>query len=342
MRKVIFILLFFIIYGCASNSKKFEALQLELDPKIETYNDFSFNAKKYKTFSIVPISLYNKDSNIQGILEKQLLFTLRNIFERRGYEFINLKSDPDFIITLEAYNIYREIHVPEQSVSVPQWVNGKTMTTSQQQSGTFYYGNIDSFNWGSYRGNYQGSSTTTTYIPGHMSTENYTTPAHTEGVYRPSAGIYVYDGKSGKNVWTGIGMGTSKNSDLRLSSQVLLMKMANKFPERNYKNDTYNSFGFDYSITTLDGNNYYPVVLNIDDNSIMIYKDIKVYDIISKVNNISTLNKSYREIYDLLTADKNTGIEMILLREKKTIKINTKNTNKSDTSFESDIFNVNH
>jgi len=204
--------------------------KLQRDPTISTYRDPSYAFAQLKTFSVFPASLMSNEINMNEIMEKQLLFFVRSLFEGLGYRFVALDQRPDFLVTLNATSQYKETYVPPQTVTVPRWVPGKTITSYGSSQGTFNsetYGDYSSYGWGSYA----GTSTVSTYIPGYETTDTFTRPAYKVGYYYPSAVVAVYDARSFRNIWMGTGAGTSRNSDVRISSQLVFTHMVSHFPD---------------------------------------------------------------------------------------------------------------
>lgn len=276
----------------------FTPAYLEIGPRITYYEDPMFNAKPYRTFSVFPNSILSENSSIAGILEKQMLYALRNSFEELGYRFVDIDSQPDFVATLDASAPYREINVPPQSVTLPHWVPSQTIRTNIDSYGTFNWRTFGDYGstWGSWR----ETSTATTQIPGYLTTKTYISPGYTTGVYSPSVTLYILNPKTLENVWAGIGVSTVLNHDVRISGQFVLQSVAHKFPqckEHNYfvnRRET-GQLGIYVGILTVDGNNYYPAVLGIEPNSPASKAGIRLEDIIIAVDGESMRNKTWLE-----------------------------------------------
>lgn len=61
--------------------------------------------------------------------EKQLLFFLRNCLEAKGYRFVPLDQNPDFLATITVSSQCQECYVPPSTAQLPVWVPGRTITT---------------------------------------------------------------------------------------------------------------------------------------------------------------------------------------------------------------------
>ena len=272
-------------------------------PSTSSYRDPDAQLDKYKTFSVFPLSLISEGANMNPILERQLLFYLRNLLEAKGYKFVKLDKNPDFLVTLSAEAEYHEIYIPPSSVTLPYWVPGKIITTFGSSSGSFNFssfGNYSSYGWGTW----SGSNTEITYVPGYMTTKTYTRPGYTIGHFYPAAVILVYDGKTLKNVWIGSGAGTSDNPDIRISGQFVIAHILKDFPNCTHfdlRDSTKQGLiGVQFGIFTNDGNSYFPTVLKVLDGMPAEKAGLRNYDMIIEVDGVSTLNRPFSEIIDML------------------------------------------
>lgn len=309
--------------GCAANVPPPTFLNIE--PAINSYQDPGFSASKYKTFSIFASSAVTTHSQLNGILEKQMLYQLRNTFELRGYKFVSLDQSPDFVVTLDGNSPYRETYVPPSQITVPYWSPGETITTYENSSGNFSYntfGDYSSYGWG----NYYGTTTSTTTTPGHLETQTYTTPGYMAGSYYPSITVSAFDSKTSANVWTGIAVGCSPQSDIRLSAQTLLLGLAAKFPECPYATEDLKQLksyvGLSFFIYTLDGNDYFPLITNVKPSSPASDTEIQDWDMIIAIDGLSLSNKTFLEVTKLLDdAEPGTRITLTLWRVNKALTV---------------------
>lgn len=291
-------------------------------PIIETYQDPEADWKDRVTFSVFPLSLFLEDIKMNEIEEKQALFFLRNQFEKMGYRYVAPAENPDFLVSIDITSTYKDVYVPPKTVTVPKYVPETTVTTESLTSGSFNpivgafntYGNFSTFGLGGY----SERTTSTTTIPGYMTTEIHTRPGYTVGVHYPSANIYVYDGTTGKRIWFGIGTGTSKVSDPRISSQFLIKETLTKFPlsqalntARRTEND---EIGMEVGVFTKDGNNYFPAVLSVRKESPADKAGLAVHDMIVAIDGHAMVNKPYSEIAHALKGAPGTTVSLDILR----------------------------
>jgi len=143
-----------LVFGCAPVPSNMSPVSLESDPYVLSYKDPAF-ARTYATFSVFPSSLVFDNAAVSGILERQMLFALRNSIEQRGYRFVEITSSPDFLITIDGSSPYRETYVPPRTVTIPQWEPGRIKTTYDHTYGSFQYnlyGDYSAYGYGTYSG----------------------------------------------------------------------------------------------------------------------------------------------------------------------------------------------
>lgn len=310
MRTKRFALLFCImLFSCATMPQQritnLTPTSLKIKPYIEYYQDPDVAFDKYATFSVIQPSAINKEAHLQGgILEKQLLFEIRNFIEFKGYRFVPLDHKPDFLVTMDAKSEYKEQYVPPQTLTIPWFVPGHTITTQGNSTGSFNVNaRLQSGSVYEY-GTYSGISSSTTNIPGYTTTQTVTRPEYTMGYNYPFILIACYDGVDHKNIWLGSGIGTSTNPDVRISGQNVIHDLSEKFPpckrtEDNSHGST-GAIGVNCFIITNNGNDFYPTVVHIVAGSPAAKAGIELADMIIEINGISTLNKPARKIHNVL------------------------------------------
>lgn len=303
---VIFILTVFCI-GCEEQKKPLIIVNSE--PLKQVQKDPDVNFDKYNNFSVSPIAEFVKDSKMDPITEKQLLFLIINYFECLAYNYVQTLEEADFYVEVYYTNEYKSEYIPPSLATVPMYVPGQTYRT-----------NMNLYN--SRGGNSWGTATTTTrgsYVP-----MTYTRPGYYIGAYYPLISVSVFDKKTKKVVWSGRAVTSTPERDIRLSGQNLLEYIfidedKPSFPEHkdfaSKKNDVKNEvLGFSPYIYTLDGNNFYPTIISIRQGSPADKQRLKIYDTIIHIDGISTLNKSLSEILEAM--NKNKGEQLMLTIER--------------------------
>jgi hypothetical protein len=289
-----------LLFGCATTPVKtnLTPANLQIDPSTSTYKDPSTDFTEFRTFSVFPFSLISKETKMNEIMEKQVLFFIRSHFEASGYIFVELKESPDFLVTADVASEYKEKYVPPQTITMPRLVPGRTITSHGTSFGNFNYNTYGSYSSYGY-GSYSGISTTTTHLPGYVTTETYTRPGYTVGYHYPSASVEVFDAHTFKLIWTGTGVGTSRNPDVRVSCQLVLAKMISEFPSVPIQyicTPTEGAMGVKFAVVTVDGNNYFPTVLGLPEKGPAKKAGVKLYDMILSIDGHPVVNTPLSEV----------------------------------------------
>lgn len=304
-----------LLAGCASRApiSNLTPIGLVGEPVTQIYEDHNAELQAYTTFSVFPQSSVTDEPTMNPILERQLLFAVRNMFEQKRYRFVRMDESPDFCITLRAEAPYGEKYVPPSSITLPHWEPAKKIVKRSSSSGTFdshTSGEFSSSTWGSWT----GSGSETVEVPGYMTTRTYTRPGYTAGFFYPSIAVHVYDGKRMENVWTGLGVGSLHNGDVRISGQLVMATVLAHYPACPRRSSSGNSksgkIGIHYSILTNDGNSYYPTVVKVIGASPAEYHGLRTGDMIVHVDGRSTINKPYSEIWEILDGAPGTEVRL--------------------------------
>jgi len=274
-------------------------------PLVQVEKDPDVDFEEYQDFTVRPAAEVDSGSKMNPIIEKQLLFALRNRFELFGYRYVDDMKEADFYLGLYYSNEYKSTYIPPTLTTIPWYVPGQTQTTYMNLYGS--------------TGSHWGTATTTT--PGYYIPMTYTTPGHYVGAYYPWLSVSVFDKDTNKVVWSSRIVVSTPQQDIRLSGQCLLdnllvTKEGNpSFPfcgdPRKRREDLNNGvFGCGFLIYTLDGNNFYPVITGVWSKSPTERAGLKVYDIVTKIDSQSTLNLPRSKIRKMF--DKNPGDDLVL------------------------------
>ena len=323
--------------GCASTSRitNLSPAYLYSKPTVSSYKSPEADISRYRTFSVFPQSLISEQTKMNEILEKQILFFIRNQLEAKGYKFVELNQQPGFLATIDVSSEYATSYVPPHSITLPQWVPGQRITTRGSSSGTFNYktyGSYSSYGWGSY----SGSSTSTTYVPGYMTTQTYTRPGYTIGHYYPAAGISIYDAKTLERMWLGTGTGTSDNADVRISSQFVISHILAEFPNASAPygwHPTQGVIGIILGIFTNDGNNYVPTIIRVAKQSPAHKVGLRNYDMILAIDGVQVVNKPLSEIMNLIGGRPGTTTRLDIWRTGQKISFEVTSTSRGNIEW---------
>lgn len=313
------ILLSLSVSACAAKRNNFSHLDYQLEPSVQVQKDPNYNEEKYRTFTLIPQRVLTKEGHLQGIAEKQVIFLVRNFFEKKGFVFVEPSKKPDLLISVDALTQYKEHYVPPQQVTVPKWVQGETYTTTSHHNGSLNMNAYDSYGNSAYgNGSYSGTSTSYTTTPGYMTTESYTRPGYTQGFWYPTAMVNAYDLKTKSLIWQGIATGTTSSNDVRATSQGLFLRLAGQFPNSHFEDQTFPKSKGAVGILALpfsrDGNSYFPTAFQVVRGTPAYREGIEELDMIISVDGKSTENMPILEFYKRLGGEPDTDVKVSIQR----------------------------
>jgi len=248
---------------------------------------------------VCPIAELDKDLHINPIVEKQLLFLVRNELELLGYHHANTIEQADFYLGVVFANEYKSEYIPPSTSTIPWYVPGQTQTTHMNLYGS--------------TGSHWGTATTTT--PGYYVPMTITRPGQYVGAYYPYLNVLAFDKASKKLVWSGSAIVATKEPDIRRSASTLLPGLLlEKFPKASEWSKQHDSkkgvFGCGFLVFTIDGDSFYPMITGVWSGSPASRGGLKVYDIITHIDGQSTLNRPRSEIRAFF--DKSQGDDLIV------------------------------
>ena len=314
MKVIAILFLVLLLDGCAQQIRPYYLFTYS-QPLVQVEKDPEVNFGKFRRFSTLPTAESDKDSMMTPIAEKQVLFIVRNNLEALGYEYVNNVEEADFYMCVYYSNEYKSTYVPPSSVTIPWYVPGQTQTTY-----TNLYGSSGWSAWG----------TATTTSSGYYVPMTYTTSGHNIGAYYPGISISAFDKGSKKVLWSGRGTVSTRESDIRLSSQWLLSHIIIGGENYNFpscsnlseRDDSKNGiFGFDARVFTLDGNNFFPIVYSVVCDSPADKQGLRIDDIINHMNGKSAINLSTSEFKEQLNKDKGEKLVLNVKRGDKLIEL---------------------
>jgi hypothetical protein len=308
---------FLLITSCATVGNDFSHISCKDISDVTVQSDPAFQKRNDQKFTIIPASDVFKEIKMNEIEEQYIMLFLRNAMEFKGYQYVNADNNPDLILSINANNEYSEYYVPPSTISLPKYEPGTTLTT---------YGNFNSY--GSYGMN---NFSATTRTSGKWTSENITTGGYTVGNYYPCTVISVFDAKTQKNIWNGSAIGTSNVSDVRVANQEVIVNILSKFPDYNNNREHRDLFyrrggsGIAFTIWTLDGNNYYPVVIEMDESAKSA--GILLGDIILSVDGVSLVNKPFSEALNLIKGEPGTTASLEIFSQGQRSSVNLTRVN---------------
>jgi hypothetical protein len=322
MKKLKYLTFFIILMsGCGSTLKP-GMIWTYTQPSVKYEKDPEANFSQYKNFSVFPQAELNKESKINPIEEKQLLFMARNLLELFGYNYVNDVKDADFLIAISYSNEYKTLYIPPSSYTIPWYVPGQTQTTFVNN-----YNTISGYIGSDYfRGSGSGWGTATTTTSGQYVPMTFTKPGGYVGWYYPCFIVSVIDKNTKKLVWSGSAVVATTNSDIRLSGQFLICELFGRkesnFPvnsdyykKRDSKKD--GVFGILAQPYTINGNDFYPYIVKVAVDSDAYKQGLRLGDVIMKIDEQSTLNRSFSQLSDMSRKNKGESLNLVIQRNEK-------------------------
>jgi len=306
MQKLIYLfVLIILVGGCATPRHNFSNIMLDSTPFIQEVKDPEADFKSYKTFAVFSLANTEIGKNIDSILEKQLLYVIANNLEFKGYKYVEKAKEADLNVIVFFNQEYKTYYVPPNAITLPIFVPGWTQNA-----------NINFSGYASGLGNFWGSATASTYNPGYMTYQTFVTPGYTVGHFYPINSVSFFDNKKKSRVWSGVGVTYSNNADIRLSSQVLLLGILDKFPNGDWDKDypEWYRLGFNFLIMTNDGNNFYPSVRTLSKNSSAQVAGLKKYDIITHIDGQEVVNRRVSQIREIIKNIKSETVKLTIKR----------------------------
>lgn len=316
------LMLFSLAGGCASIDPVNHNLSPTLLKSHSTVQVSAYEGHditKYQTFSVLPSAILSKSSLAADdeFQQRHLLYILRNALEGRGYRFVKLAENPDFIATVEVYisplnKDLKTNNAPNKTTTTPKI----TLADKAQD------------NWGQYSKEMLAREAR---FP--KGTLNDTIP---QGLTRKltslQMNINIFNNDISSNslssAWRATSSGESSNPMIQVSSQLLIRSIVAKVPpsRHRYKNFTVSTgkAGFGFSIITTDGINYYPAITGIQAASPAEIAGLKAADFIIEINGNSTLNQSTAKIASLLVGAAGSDIKFKIWRSGQQINVSVK------------------
>jgi S1-C subfamily serine protease len=119
-------------------------------------------------------------------------------------------------------------------------------------------------------------------------------------------------------VWTGTAVGCTKLSDVRITGQMLMLRLLKDFPRSSSAGHGPGWVGVAIAILTPDGNTLWPTVVNVAKGSPADKSGLRMWDIIWAVDGRSTANLSLSQVLGLLGGDPGDTKKLTIARLKET------------------------
>lgn len=258
----------------------------DVEPVVQNYLDPEADTSAYKTFTIIPMAGSEFAENRNALEEKQLFSSIVNRLTYSGYKYVPTTNKADFAVFITNYtNNYQTEYVPPESVTVPVWVPGQTITSTADAS--VYSGGQYGF----------GSVTQKTNMPGYMTTETYTSEGYTTGAFYPAVVLDLYDTRTRTQIYSGRAVWTSNIQDMRVAFPWVANLALSDFPTAQSSEACLlplnRALGAVTLSATVDGNDYYPMIARFQKDHPVRYlgrQKLQTFDAIVNVDGVSLKN----------------------------------------------------
>jgi hypothetical protein len=290
-KNVLLIVAVILLAGCAPFASNLSPVFPRTKPQMKIIKPSSLDISQFRTFSVVPVSGLKKGPLLTNeIMELHMLFFLRNAFEFRGYRYVDRTENPDFLATIDGLVSFKPDDYLPKALTSPAWLPIQDISK--------------------------------TFVSARMTTQTHKIPAHSGGTVYPDIRIDVLDPDTLKPLWAGIGWAAAKNPDLRISGQTIAIFLIGEFPQGPFPcNDVAEAFGFAFYIFTNNGNDYYPTVFQVIDDSPAGKAGLMKYDMIASIDGLSVKNRPLSEIIKIFRKGSGNKRSLTLLRDNQKIDI---------------------
>lgn len=252
-------------------------------PSPQAVRNPEMESRTYRKFTVAPSSKEATGSGMHPLVEKQLLFAVRNELECLGYQYVDNPDQSDFSVSLTYSN---------------EHARGATEETAATAT---FHDSRGGFGFSQSRGmaTKYGSYCPTLTIVAHGTASNEEIWSGSVLAETPNPEIRLS------------------------ANQLLPVLLANHFPMEKHIGETVDSkggiFGLCFRILTPNGNDYFPAITGVLVDSLAEEK-LKLYDLITEIDGNSTKNLPYSEIRALLDKDPGERVSLTLMRNGKTSK----------------------
>jgi hypothetical protein len=292
----------------------------------QVFKDPVINYGIYKSFTLISTNQFLKKEE-QSMLEKQLEFFLFNYISYGHYlKYIPLSDStrPDLLIVYDYNNDYKEVYIAPKSYSIPYWQQGSTSTTNINSNASGSLNVTGDLNM-TVDGYGTKQSTMTTSTSGIWTTRQVQRSGYIEGKFFPYFSFVIFDTSNDKKIWEASATGTSDSKDFRIPGQVMMTRLGYEIPSGSFVDeelirDNDGKVGIQSILYNTEGRDFYPVIVEVSDNTPASKNGIKFGDVIIAINDIPTANMTKRNIQLLFKGNAGTKITLTIERKGKILR----------------------
>lgn len=281
MKQLIILFILGCTLGCAgpSGARSFASINsgAKTTPRTQIFVDPTIVFTEYKTFDVQPFNVLTKSDVISPVFEKQLSFMMQNFMEARGYRKVAAGEQPDLVVTAAVSRSEKLVQDPPQVVQLPIYAQGTSVTYSNTRR--------------RYAENTAMLGYTSTVVEGR-----------TRQLQVLNTLVQIFDAKTQAMVWDGRSRITQDDFDDTLMAQYLMFELAKQVPFAQNQRP-FAPRGLRFSILTGRGQNYWPIITEIEPMSPSRQAMLNVNSVMLSINGVSTHNMAYSDVAALLAQD---------------------------------------
>lgn len=282
---------------------------------INTYADPAFRTDSFHTFTVVSYASFAQNTPFKDIVDKYIVYEVRNAFEKIGYKYVSPEESPDIILSVSGASESKEMYVPSSTQTVYDYVPNQEVTIQEEPGAS---------------NGYQRGPETTVTVPGHSDSRTVTVPGYTTNGYLHNIEVNCHNPKTGATLWSSVATCESRDPDVRVLGQALLYLISDAFPKSCHAEEYYPTYGknlgLSFKVFTNDGNSFYPTVWEVERKSLAYKAKLKVLDEILSIDGVSTLNKCISELHYMLYKNDDAPLTLQVKRGGKTLQTVLKTT----------------
>lgn len=307
------------IAGCASTGKvarqrttNMGPEPLLINPQVTFYNKRWDVPRLAGTFAVFPYSVIDGGKGNGSAEEPQLLFELVNFVESMGFRFVRLDQHPDLLLTIDVRSFAPGYSRHLGGVFYPYWSPGRQLSRKdfpELLARPSIGGNWR--NWGEWN-----PPLSTGEKPGYMEeADRNMKPPDGQGFYY-LVNVQAYSGRTLRNEWMATGVAAARTRNTPVAVQKILQTIIDQFPftRKFYESRSAGYTGLSCSDFTVDGTNYYPVVLSFIPDAPAEKAGMKIFDRIVRVDGVDVRNKQLGDVIGMIIGKPGTSVKLTVWR----------------------------
>ncbi len=297
-------------------------LALDVGPAVREYRSPDFASFAWRTFSVFPLSAVRGDAELKGEAdERPLLYAVRNILEARGYRWVPVSANPDFLVGVDAAPAQMGKSKSSFTVAAPEWAPGQAVPGPLSMAALALY---DAYGWGTP----PPFDAPVAPLPAYPPPPRMPDPFRSyEGWYLCRVKVALVDGKSMGETWVGTGAAVTRVPDSRVGSQPILWAVLHQLPAASsaeMSSGSWDVAGLEFEVLAPDGKGFYPGLTRVESRTTAWRSGLVPYDLLLGVGGEPTFNRSWPDVRRMLQGPPHSEATLTLWRNGQQIHVTAK------------------